>query len=78
MTTTTTIARVGIVVFPGSNCELDCRQAFEHLGASTEFVWHDDASLPDVSVGFDMEIAGELDMPAYDGLTTLAYAEPIR
>jgi len=50
LTTTTTIARVGIVVFPGSNCELDCRQAFEHLGASTEFVWHDDASLPDVDI----------------------------
>ena len=37
-----------------------------------------DASLPDVSVGFEMEAAGELEMPAYDGLTTLTYAEPIR
>ncbi len=37
-----------------------------------------DAELPDVSVGFDMEAAGDIDMPAYDGLTNLTYAEPIR
>ena len=37
-----------------------------------------DASLPDVSVGFEMVAAGELEMPAYDGLTSLTYAEPIR
>ena len=37
-----------------------------------------DASLPDVSVGFDLEAAGEIEMPAYDGLTNLTYAEPIR
>jgi phosphoribosylformylglycinamidine synthase I len=50
LTTTATIARVGIVVFPGSNCELDCKQAFERLGAHTEFMWHDDASLPEVDI----------------------------
>ena len=43
-------ARVGIVVFPGSNCELDCRQSFERLDAVTEFVWHDDDTLPDVDI----------------------------
>ena len=43
-------ARVGIVVFPGSNCELDCKQSFERLGATTEFVWHDDDTLPDVDI----------------------------
>lgn len=37
-----------------------------------------DAALPDVSIGFDVEVVGQLDMPAYDGLTTLTYAEPIR
>lgn len=41
-------------------------------------VYRRDASLPDVSVGFEMEAAGQLDMPAYDGLTSLTYAEPIR
>jgi phosphoribosylformylglycinamidine synthase I len=43
-------ARVGIIVFPGSNCELDCQRSFERLGAHTEFVWHDDHLLPDVDI----------------------------
>ena len=32
--------RVGVVVFPGSNCEHDVVQAMEGLGASAELVWH--------------------------------------
>jgi phosphoribosylformylglycinamidine synthase I len=43
-------ARVGIVVFPGSNCELDCRRAFNSLGAETTMVWHNEKSLPDVDI----------------------------
>jgi phosphoribosylformylglycinamidine synthase I len=42
--------RVGVVVFPGSNCELDCRRAFDGLGAQVEMIWHGDASLPDVDL----------------------------
>jgi phosphoribosylformylglycinamidine synthase len=42
--------RVAIVVFPGSNCELDCRRAFDALGARVEMIWHGDASLPDVDL----------------------------
>ncbi|MFP5298600.1 MAG: phosphoribosylformylglycinamidine synthase subunit PurQ [Actinomycetota bacterium] len=41
---------VGIVVFPGSNCELDARKAFDDLGADTTFVWHDERELPEVDV----------------------------
>ena len=37
---------VAIVVFPGSNCELDCKRSFERLGARTEMVWHGDSALP--------------------------------
>lgn len=40
--------RIGIVVFPGSNCEFDCRRAFDLLGSETAFVWHEDEALPDV------------------------------
>lgn len=43
-------ARVGIVVFPGSNCEFDCRDALQSVGAETSFVWHDDKELPDVDI----------------------------
>jgi phosphoribosylformylglycinamidine synthase len=42
--------RVGVVVFPGSNCELDCRHAFTTLGAQVEMIWHGDASLPEVDL----------------------------
>jgi len=33
-------ARVGVVVFPGTNCELDVVWAVEHLGGAAELVWH--------------------------------------
>ncbi|MDQ3767223.1 MAG: phosphoribosylformylglycinamidine synthase subunit PurQ [Actinomycetota bacterium] len=42
--------RVGIVVFPGSNCERDCRQSLESLGAQTTYMWHKETSLPDVDI----------------------------
>ncbi len=38
-------ARVGIVVFPGSNCEHDAALALEALGAAPEYLWHHDADL---------------------------------
>jgi phosphoribosylformylglycinamidine synthase len=34
--------RVGVVVFPGTNCELDVQYAIEHLGGSAELLWHGD------------------------------------
>jgi phosphoribosylformylglycinamidine synthase subunit PurQ / glutaminase len=37
-------ARIGIVQFPGTNCELDVAYAVEHLGASAEMLWHGDAT----------------------------------
>ena len=41
--------RVGVVVFPGSNCEYDAALAVSALGATAEFVWH---SASDVA-GYD-------------------------
>lgn len=37
--------KFGIVVFPGTNCDLDCKWAIEYLGYSAEFVWHKDTDL---------------------------------
>jgi phosphoribosylformylglycinamidine synthase I len=34
------VSRVGVVVFPGSNCEYDAAAAVERLGDQAEFVWH--------------------------------------
>jgi phosphoribosylformylglycinamidine synthase len=31
---------VGVVLFPGTNCEYDAIQAVERLGATAELVWH--------------------------------------
>ena len=36
---------VGVVQFPGTNCELDVERAVEHLGGSAELLWHADANL---------------------------------
>ncbi|MFN2388597.1 MAG: phosphoribosylformylglycinamidine synthase subunit PurQ [Actinomycetota bacterium] len=40
--------RVGIVVFPGSNCEKDCERALTSLGTDAQLVWHAETSLPRV------------------------------
>ena len=36
---------VGVVLFPGTNCELDVVRAVEQLGASATLLWHGDASV---------------------------------
>jgi phosphoribosylformylglycinamidine synthase subunit PurQ / glutaminase len=37
--------RVGVVTFPGSNCELDAVEAIGDLGGQAELLWHGDADL---------------------------------
>lgn len=34
--------RVAIVQFPGTNCDLDSKYAFEKLGAKVDLIWHKD------------------------------------
>src|SRR4051812_8853209 len=41
-------ARVGVVVFPGSNCEHDVIEALGALGGAGELLWHGDRSVGDV------------------------------
>ncbi len=40
--------RIGVVVFPGSNCEHDVAAALEAAGASAVLLWHGDPSLDGV------------------------------
>jgi phosphoribosylformylglycinamidine synthase len=40
--------KLGIVVFPGSNCELDVAHVAPLMGAEPVMVWHGDKELPDV------------------------------
>ena len=42
------MTRVGVVVFPGSNCEHDVVEALQGLGADAELLWHGDTALGDV------------------------------
>ncbi len=39
--------KVGVLQFPGTNCEYDTQYAFEKLGAKTEIIWHGDTSISD-------------------------------
>jgi phosphoribosylformylglycinamidine synthase subunit PurQ / glutaminase len=42
------VAHIGVVVFPGSNCEYDAGAAMEQLGATAEFIFHSATALGDV------------------------------
>ena len=41
-------ARVGVVVFPGTNCEFDVAEAIHSLGGETAVLWHGDAAVANV------------------------------
>jgi len=38
--------KVAVVVFPGTNCEVDTKHAYETLGQEVELVWHKEERLP--------------------------------
>src|SRR5580698_2359063 len=41
-------ARIGVVVFPGTNCEYDVVNAVQHIGGQAELLWHGDTALNSV------------------------------
>jgi phosphoribosylformylglycinamidine synthase len=41
-------ARVGVVLFPGSNCEADAMEAVAAVGGDARILWHGDDSVGDV------------------------------
>ncbi len=41
-------ARIGVVVFPGTNCEYDVVNAMQQIGGQAELLWHGDTSLSSV------------------------------
>jgi len=43
------MTKIGVVVFPGSNCEYDALSAMTTLGAEADFIWHSH----DKIVGYD-------------------------
>ena len=44
--------KAGIVVFPGTNCDIDTKRACEFFGWETELIWHDETSLDKYDVVF--------------------------
>jgi phosphoribosylformylglycinamidine synthase I len=78
------VARIGVVVFPGTNCEHDVIHAVETLGAQGELLWHGDARVGQVDAvvlpgGFahgDYLRPGALARfsPVMDAVTTFAQA----
>lgn len=42
------MSRVGVVQFPGTNCEFDAIEAMNGLGGSGEILWHGDSSIGNV------------------------------
>ncbi len=40
--------RVGVVLFPGSNCEHDAVEALRGLGGEAELLWHGDTTVAGV------------------------------
>ncbi|MEB2330062.1 MAG: phosphoribosylformylglycinamidine synthase subunit PurQ [Ignavibacteriaceae bacterium] len=44
-------AKVGIIVFPGSNCDADTYHVFNNIiGVDTKFIWHKSATLEDRNI----------------------------
>lgn len=39
--------KVGIVQFPGTNCEYDTQHAFAALGCETQILWHKEEAIPE-------------------------------
>ncbi|MBN9319351.1 MAG: phosphoribosylformylglycinamidine synthase subunit PurQ, partial [Caulobacterales bacterium] len=40
--------KAAVIVFPGSNCDRDCKVAVERsVGGKVDMVWHGDTALPD-------------------------------
>jgi len=44
--------KVGVVVFPGSNCDRDAFRFMSDLGFSPKWIWHGDERLADVDIVF--------------------------
>lgn len=44
--------KAAVVVFPGTNCDIDTKRACEFMGWETEYVWHDTTELDKYDVVF--------------------------
>ncbi len=67
--------KVGIVQFPGTNCEYDTQHAFATLGCETEILWHKNDTIPQ---GIDLVVvAGGFSYGDYLRSGAIAKMSPI-
>jgi phosphoribosylformylglycinamidine synthase subunit PurQ / glutaminase len=67
--------KVGIVQFPGTNCEYDTQHAFAALGCETQILWHKEDTIPE---GTDLVIvAGGFSYGDYLRSGAIAKMSPI-
>lgn len=67
--------KVGIIQFPGTNCEYDTQYAFKTLGCETQILWHKEESIPD---GIDLVVvAGGFSYGDYLRSGAIAKMSPI-
>ncbi|HEX5623212.1 MAG TPA: phosphoribosylformylglycinamidine synthase subunit PurQ [Sulfuricurvum sp.] len=70
-----TKAKVGIVQFPGTNCEYDTQHAFAALGCDTQILWHKETTIP---AGIDLVVvAGGFSYGDYLRSGAIAKMSPI-
>lgn len=44
--------KAGVIVFPGTNCDIDTKRACEFMGWDTKFIWHDETQLDKYNIIF--------------------------
>ena len=44
--------KAGVIVFPGTNCDIDTKRACEFFDWETDFIWHDETALDKYDVVF--------------------------
>ncbi|HLN61186.1 MAG TPA: phosphoribosylformylglycinamidine synthase subunit PurQ [Symbiobacteriaceae bacterium] len=67
--------RFGVVVFPGTNCEMDAYHALKHvLGQEARYVWHQDRDLSDLDA---VVIAGGFSYGDYLRTGAIARFSPV-
>ena len=67
--------KVGILQFPGTNCEYDTQHAFNDLGCETVILWHKEETIPD---GTDLVVvAGGFNYGDYLRSGAIAKMSPI-
>ena len=62
------MTRVGVVVFPGSNCEHDAVEAIRVLGGDADLLWHGGRSVDGFDAVVDDQVAVVLHEQAGTGM----------